>query len=267
MSHKKMVVRLEGPDEVEEEVSVSGHDDAQTPELAFRAVMELLRGAHIVQEIPRGSQQQWTPAQEAHLQALVEQIRKVQRLHRQSDGWWRLYRKLRARERLVDQIMAGKPELLNEAELRYTKSQMLVGVLLEFACSALQPDDVQRAILQMEAVQKTTYEDLKPVGINTEQQVFETMPKFIKCRFTLEHITNRYRNGEFSRDDLYRHVSRFLHDPIVREWWELTRPAHVPPGDEESEIRTRINDLIRQLDESGMEEWWIVGERMDKDPG
>lgn len=87
------------------------------------------------------------------------QIRKVRDLNRPDAGWWRRRREWRARERLVDLMMTGGPELLNEAELRHWKSHAMVELLLEFTGSAMKKDDTTKALTRMETLQAATYED------------------------------------------------------------------------------------------------------------
>ncbi|MFJ8600061.1 hypothetical protein ACIREM_15300 [Streptomyces shenzhenensis] len=90
---------------------------------------------------------------------MVDQIRKLRDLNRSGGGWWRRRREWRARERLVDMMEAGGPELLNEAELRHRKSHAMVELLLEFADSPMKEDDTVKALTRMETVNAVTYEE------------------------------------------------------------------------------------------------------------
>lgn len=120
-------------------------------------------GAKVVQEAVQalhdGAGREWTPEQEAQIRALVGQIRKVRDLNRPGGGWWRRQREGWARDRLVDLMMAGDPEMVNEAELRHWKSHAMVEVLLEFAGSAMKQNNTARVLTRMETLQAATYED------------------------------------------------------------------------------------------------------------
>nr|WSW49793.1 hypothetical protein OG296_43030 [Streptomyces sp. NBC_01001] len=147
---------------------MSEHDDAQAAAAALRKAVEELGGdgdggdGQAAQEAVRvlsgGAGQEWTPEQEGQIRALVEQIRRVRKLNRPDAGWWHRKREWRARERLVDLMMAGGPELVSEAELRLWKNHAMVEVLLEFANSAMKQDDIAKTLARMETLHTATYE-------------------------------------------------------------------------------------------------------------
>ncbi|MFZ3562693.1 hypothetical protein ACOKM5_42940 [Streptomyces sp. BH097] len=150
---------------------MSDHNDVPAAPASLRKAVERLSdnrsddGGRDVQEavqaLAGGTGQTWTSAQETQIQALVEQIRKVRHLKRPGGGWWRRRREWRARERLVDLMMAGGPELVNEAELRHWKSHAMVELLLEFSGSAMTPDDTAKALARMQTLDAVTYEDFQ----------------------------------------------------------------------------------------------------------
>ncbi|MEU1350340.1 hypothetical protein [Streptomyces sp. NPDC005795] len=90
---------------------------------------------------------------------MVEQIRKLRDLNRPGGGWWRRRREWRARERLVNLMMASGPELLNEAELRHWKSHAMVELMLKFTDTAMKKDDMVEALARIEALNAVTYEN------------------------------------------------------------------------------------------------------------
>ncbi|MFB7300513.1 hypothetical protein [Streptomyces rubiginosohelvolus] len=92
---------------------------------------------------------------------MVEQIRKLRDLNRPGGGWWRRRREWRARERLVDMMVASGPELLNEAELRHWKSHAMVELLLKFMDTAMKKDDTVETLTRIEALNAVTYEDYR----------------------------------------------------------------------------------------------------------
>ncbi|MGW2586353.1 hypothetical protein ACWCYZ_34450 [Streptomyces virginiae] len=147
---------------------MSEHDDAQAAEAALRKAVEELGGdgagadgkaaQEAVRALSASSEQEWTPEQEDQIRVMVEQIRRVRKLNRPDAGWWHRKREWRARERLVDLMMASGPELVSEAELRLWKSHAMVEVLLEFANSPMKRDDTAKALTRMETLHTTTYE-------------------------------------------------------------------------------------------------------------
>ncbi|CAM5324884.1 hypothetical protein SFIMM107S_04447 [Streptomyces griseus] len=112
-----------------------------------------------VQALADGSGKAWTPEQETQIRAMMEQIRKLQDLNRPGGGWWRRRREWRARERLVNMMMASGPELLNEAELRHWKNHALVELMLKFMDTAMKQDDTVETLARIETLNAVTYED------------------------------------------------------------------------------------------------------------
>lgn len=149
--------------------SVSEDDDTTAAETSLRKAVEQLSGdgpgdgneaaQEAVQALADGSGKVWTPEQETQIRAMVEQIRKLRDLNRPGGSWWRRRRERRARERLVDMMMASGPELLNEAELRHWKSHAMVELLLKFTDTAMKQDDTVETLARIEALDAVTYED------------------------------------------------------------------------------------------------------------
>ncbi|MYU24773.1 hypothetical protein [Streptomyces sp. SID8352] len=150
---------------------MSEDDDTTAAEASLTRPVEQLCGAgagdgseaaqEAVQALADGSGKAWTPEQETQIRAMVEQIRKLRDLNRPGGGWWRRRREWRARERLVDMMMASGPELLNEAELRHWKSQAMVELLLKFMDTAMKQDDTVETLARIEALNAVTYEDYR----------------------------------------------------------------------------------------------------------
>jgi hypothetical protein len=71
-----------------------------------------------------------------------------------------------------------------------------------------------------------------------------------------------YRIGNLSRDEFFGRVRGLLQNPVVREYWFATRGqrATLPEGSDEAELGRMVDDLLRQLDEADVDEWWVVGE-------
>ncbi|MCY0947806.1 hypothetical protein [Streptomyces antarcticus] len=144
-------------------------DEATTAEASLRKAVEQLWGdgpgdgskaaQEAVQALADGSGTAWTPEQETQIRAMVEQIRKLRDLNRPGGGWWRRRREWRARERLVNLMMASGPELLNEAELRHWKSHAMVELMLKFMDTAMKKDDTVETLARIEALNAVTYEN------------------------------------------------------------------------------------------------------------
>jgi len=152
-----------------EEGDVSEDNDTTAAEVALRKAVEQLCGdgpgdgskaaQDAVQALADGSGKAWAPEQETQIRAMVEQIRKLRYLNRPGGGWWRRRREWRARERLVNMMMASGPALLNEAELRYWKSHAMVELMLKFMDTAMRKDDTVETLVRIEALNAVTYED------------------------------------------------------------------------------------------------------------
>lgn len=71
-----------------------------------------------------------------------------------------------------------------------------------------------------------------------------------------------YRIGNISREEFYGFARGFLQNPIFREYWYATRPHRATLSDtsEEAELGRMVDDLLRQLEDTDTDEWWVVGE-------
>nr|WBO80776.1 DUF6082 family protein [Streptomyces sp. SBE_14.2] len=70
-----------------------------------------------------------------------------------------------------------------------------------------------------------------------------------------------HRIGAWTRPELFGHLRILCQNPVFREYWEATRPHRMslPRESEEAVLGNRMDDLIRELDDSDGEEWWVVG--------
>lgn len=70
-----------------------------------------------------------------------------------------------------------------------------------------------------------------------------------------------HRIGNLSLEEFFKHARGMFQNPIVRDYWEATRPHRASlKGTEEAELGQLIDDLLFQLDEADTEEWWVVGD-------
>lgn len=70
-----------------------------------------------------------------------------------------------------------------------------------------------------------------------------------------------HRIGNLTREEFFKHARGMFQNPIVRDYWEATRPHRASlKGTEEAELGQLIDDWLFQLDDSDTEEWWVVGD-------
>lgn len=71
-----------------------------------------------------------------------------------------------------------------------------------------------------------------------------------------------YRVGNISREEFFGYVRGLLQNPVVREYWYATQGqrATLVEGSDEARLGRMVDDLLRQLEEADVEEWWVVGE-------
>ncbi|GAB2720079.1 DUF6082 family protein [Streptomyces bullii] len=71
-----------------------------------------------------------------------------------------------------------------------------------------------------------------------------------------------YRVGNISREEFFGFMRGLFQNPIVREYWYAGRHQRATMADESDEARLGrlVDDLLRQLEEADIDEWWVVGE-------
>lgn len=71
-----------------------------------------------------------------------------------------------------------------------------------------------------------------------------------------------YRAGDVNWQELYGHVRVLCQSRVFRNYWEATRHHRdsLDPSSDEARVGRMVDDLVRDLDESDTEEWWVVGE-------
>ncbi|MEU8977935.1 DUF6082 family protein [Streptomyces sp. NPDC048309] len=71
-----------------------------------------------------------------------------------------------------------------------------------------------------------------------------------------------YRMGNITREEFFGFARGMLQHPIFREYWYATRPhrATLIDTSDEAEIGRMVEDLLVQLEETDIDEWWVVGE-------
>ncbi|MFF4017156.1 DUF6082 family protein [Streptomyces sp. NPDC001843] len=76
------------------------------------------------------------------------------------------------------------------------------------------------------------------------------------------HALNGYRTGLLTRGELRGHIRMLFQNPVMRAYWEATRPhrASLRDDSEEAEIGRMVDELLLELDEADTDEWWVVGD-------
>ncbi|MFR0356749.1 DUF6082 family protein [Streptomyces sediminimaris] len=71
-----------------------------------------------------------------------------------------------------------------------------------------------------------------------------------------------YRMGNITREEFFGFARSILQIPIFREYWYATRPhrATLVDTSDEATLGRMVDDLLAQLEETDIDEWWVVGE-------
>ncbi|GAB2879335.1 DUF6082 family protein [Streptomyces deserti] len=72
----------------------------------------------------------------------------------------------------------------------------------------------------------------------------------------------RYRVGNINREEFFGFMRGLFQNPIVREYWYAGRHQRATIADrsDEAKLGRLVDDLLRQLEEADIDEWWVVGE-------
>lgn len=78
-----------------------------------------------------------------------------------------------------------------------------------------------------------------------------------------------YRLGNFTRDQFHGYARGMLQNPIVREYWHATQHhrATLDSASEEAELGLLVDELLQQLEEADIDEWWVIGDVDDPPSG
>jgi len=70
-----------------------------------------------------------------------------------------------------------------------------------------------------------------------------------------------YRTDTLNWEGLHGRARLLLRNPIFREYWEASRHQRASLHDtsDESRVGQMIDNLARDMDEAGTEEWWVMG--------
>lgn len=106
-------------------------------------------------------------------------------------------------------------------------------------------------------------------AIDTYAESFapEVRRKIVVADAQYRNVFLAYRTGVMSFDEFYGRVRTMLQNPYFRKYWDASRyqRASLPETSLESQIGSRVEALRRELQESDIEEWWVVGQAPDSD--
>ncbi|MET9103517.1 DUF6082 family protein [Streptomyces antibioticus] len=71
-----------------------------------------------------------------------------------------------------------------------------------------------------------------------------------------------YRIGNLSREEFHGRMRGLLQNPVVRKYWYATQGqrATLPDDSDEAALGRMVDELLHQLEEADIDEWWVVGE-------
>ncbi|SEE61752.1 hypothetical protein SAMN05216489_07417 [Streptomyces sp. 3213] len=71
-----------------------------------------------------------------------------------------------------------------------------------------------------------------------------------------------YRMGNMTREEFFGFARSMLQNPVFREYWHASHPhrATLIDASEEAKLGRMVDDLLVQLEETDIDEWWVVGE-------
>ncbi|MGW6010909.1 DUF6082 family protein [Streptomyces sp. NPDC055210] len=86
--------------------------------------------------------------------------------------------------------------------------------------------------------------------------------QFLFANALYTNVLCYYQIGNISREEFLGFVRGILQNRIFRNYWHATRPhrATLIDTSEEAEVGRMVDDLLRQLEETDIDEWWVVGE-------
>lgn len=75
------------------------------------------------------------------------------------------------------------------------------------------------------------------------------------------HLYHLYQAELLDREELYTRLREFFQSPVFREYWEASRHMRASLDDSsvEAQLGRMVDGLVRDLDESDTDEWWVVG--------
>ncbi|MFJ3622527.1 DUF6082 family protein [Streptomyces iakyrus] len=71
-----------------------------------------------------------------------------------------------------------------------------------------------------------------------------------------------YRMGNMTREEFFGFARSMLQNPLFREYWYATRPhrATLVDTSDEAGLGRMVDDLLVQLEDADVDEWWVVGD-------
>ncbi|GAA4039862.1 DUF6082 family protein [Streptomyces shaanxiensis] len=90
----------------------------------------------------------------------------------------------------------------------------------------------------------------------------ERRRQFFYANAWYAHLYHLYQAELLDREELYTRLREFFQSPVFREYWEASRHmrASLKESSVEAQLGHMVDGLVRDLDESDTDEWWVVGD-------
>lgn len=157
----------------------------------------------------------------------------------------------RARRRLSSPIRRWVGRLLLEQQAQYMRQSALA----------------QQQRLHWELLSKAIDDpDLAEVLDVYEEDVSPRVRRqYLFANALYTNLLFYYRIGNLTQDEFIRYARGIFQNPIVRNYWAATRlqRASIHAGADEAAAGQLIDQLLQQLDDADVEEWWVVGDPVE----
>ncbi|WCH94786.1 DUF6082 family protein [Streptomyces moderatus] len=89
----------------------------------------------------------------------------------------------------------------------------------------------------------------------------ESRRQFLYANAWYVHLYHLYQAELLDREELYTRLREFFQSAVFREYWEASRHmrASLDESSVEAQLGKMVDGLVRDLDESDTDEWWVVG--------
>ncbi|MGW4676266.1 DUF6082 family protein [Streptomyces sp. NPDC004324] len=109
--------------------------------------------------------------------------------------------------------------------------------------------------------------DLYPerMGLDGPESRDRTVRRYLFCQALYEHEVLAFRVGDMDLDTLFGRMRILLQSRSFYEWWVDTRSHRQSlSGDsEEGRVGRMVDYLVERMEETDIDEWWVVGEPPD----
>ncbi|MFC7302704.1 DUF6082 family protein [Streptomyces monticola] len=156
----------------------------------------------------------------------------------------------------------GALALLAARERRYTELRLRVEQLEHTDHCHRHADLTNQHRLQFDLLTTAMNDPDLAAVISTVEAEPTTRRQYLFANALYTNALHAFRIGIVSLEELYGHLRVICQNPVFREYWEATRHqrASLKEASDEAKVGRMVDGLIRDLDESDGDEWWVVGE-------